>query len=60
MKTANAIRTFMNSGPCLNDDLSYPKVTVTEIKEMKDECSVEEWTDLGRQACSILGETFEE
>lgn len=59
MKTANAIRTFMNDGPCLNPEMSYPKISVTEIKEFKSVCTDEEYHDFGRQACEILGEVHE-
>lgn len=59
MKTVGAIRQFINNGPRLNPEMVYHPATVSEIKEFKDSMSVEEWHELGRQACEIMGETFE-
>jgi hypothetical protein len=54
MKTANAIRTFMNR-PGNRSDMIYSKVTVSELKELKEASTSEEWTDYGRVACEAMG-----
>ena len=47
MKAATAIKKFTGAN-------------VTEIKEFKIACTPEEWKELGKQACEIMGEEFEE
>lgn len=59
MKTATAIKKFMDV-PGFNPDMNYEKASAKEIKEFKDTCSEVEWKEFGRQACEVLGETFEE
>ena len=59
MKSSSAISKFINS-PGYNSEMSYTKANITEIKEFKDSCTSEEWTQFGRQACEVLGEAFEE
>ena len=58
MKTSAAIRRFMNSQGH-NPDMTYAPVKVQEIKEFKNACTPEEYADLGKQACTLLGETWE-
>ena len=58
MKSATAIQKFLNA-PGLNPEMSYPRVTVAEIKQFKDSCSPAEWAEFGRQACELLGEKHE-
>ena len=47
MKAATAIKKFTGAN-------------VTEIKELKLSCTEEEWKELGKQACEIMGEVFED
>jgi hypothetical protein len=58
MKSAAAIQRFFNiPGP--REDMNYSRASVSEIKELKESCSPEEWHELGRQACVALGEEHE-
>lgn len=59
MKATAAIKNFLNT-PGIRADLSYEKVQVSEIRELKQVTSAEEWQEFGRQAASLLGEEFEE
>ena len=58
MKAATAIKRFLDK-PGYNPDMIYIKPNMTEIRELKDSCSAQEWQELGRQACEALGVEFE-
>lgn len=58
MKAANALRAFFNKPGC-REDMYYLTCPVTEIKQFKESCTVEEWQEFGRQACEAIGEVFE-
>ena len=58
MKTATALRKFF-SLPGHNPDMVYDPVSLPDIKELKDNCTPEEYHELGKQACELMGETFE-
>lgn len=56
MKAATAIGKFMKqptSGPFGNTPPS-----ITEIKELKEACTSEEWQEYGKQAAEAMGEEF--
>ena len=59
MKAAAAIRKFFNNGPCIDSLITYPPVSVTEIRDFKLAMEPEEWQELARQACDLMGETLE-
>ena len=60
MKSANAIMQFFNKGPTCNHEMFYPPISVRELKDMKESCDLEEYHELGKQACLLLGFEFEE
>ena len=59
MKAATAIKKFMGTQGT-NPNMTYPSVSVSEIKELKEATSNEEWIEFGRHACEAMGEEFEE
>lgn len=59
MKATAAIKLCLNT-PGNRPDMVYQPVSVQEIKELKDACSIDEWQMLGRQACTALGLAIEE
>ena len=59
MKSANALFQFFNNGPELNSDLQYVSISVRELKDFKETMSKEEYHDLAKQACDIMGEVWE-
>jgi len=58
MKASAAIKKFIGT-PGVRDDISYPPASVSEIKELKDATTTEEWQRFGLDACAALGVPFE-
>jgi hypothetical protein len=54
MKALAAIRKFVNEGT--NEQT---KVRMKELKEFREACTADEIQAFGKQACEIMGETFE-
>ncbi len=59
MKSANAIRTYFNSWPGNNPEMTYLPISVSEIKEFKESMTQVEYLALARQACEAMGEVHE-
>ncbi len=58
MKASAAIKKFLEMQGT-REDMVYPKVPVTEIKEFKDSCTEAEWQQMGQDAAEAMGVELE-
>lgn len=59
MKPAAAIMHFFNKHPGHDLGTRYPHLNVKELREFKNNCDPDEYVELAKQACDIMGEKLE-